>query len=180
MQPEAREKFLRLADATAKELGGESFQGGIDLTRRCLSMLTGMFDSMKTPEMLAQRLDELEISIENERLMIALVGFGPQLLRWLFANLNRTAETTLPNFPNRRPAIAANKQIEMLRFMNDLHFNHAVELQKAKSRAARHFGCKVRTVERYWHDREEILANGPKPQFADLIEGIKAAIEADM
>jgi hypothetical protein len=179
MRPEARDKFLKLADATAKELGGDSFQDGIALARKWLSKLTEMFDSIRTPEMLAQRLDETEIAPENEWLMFALAGFGPQLLRWIFASLNRNAEVTLPNFPNRRPAIATNTQIEMLRFINDLHFNHAVELQKAKSRAAQRFGCGVRTVERYWREREEILANGPKPQFADLIEGIKAAIAAD-
>lgn len=179
MRPEARDEFLRSADATAKQVGGESFHGGIVLIRSWLPKLTELLDSVRTPEMLAQLLDETEMSIDNERLMLALAGFGPQLVRWIFAKLSRNAEATLPNFSNRRPAIAASVQIEMLQFINDLHFNQGLGLQDVKGRAARRFGCKVRTVERYWRERKEILANGPKLQFADLIDGIKVAIEAD-
>jgi len=179
MRPEARDKFLKSADALAKELGGDSFQDGIVLARKLLKKLTEMFDSIQTPEMLAQRLDEMEIAPENEWLMLAIPGFSPQILRWILASLNRTAEKTLPQVPSRRPAVAANDQLKILRFINELHFDHGVELEKAKDRAARRFGCGVRTVERYWRERKEILANGPKPQFADLMEGIKADIEAD-
>lgn len=150
-------------------------QDGIDLVRRLLAKLTAMFDAVRTPELLTQQLDEAEVTQEQEWLLLALVQFGPQLVRFIFRNLHRTAEATLPDIPNRRPAIDASAQVQLLSFVNDLNFNHGVELEAAKRRAALRFGCGVRTVERYWSGRTEILANGPKMQFFDLIEGLKKA-----
>jgi hypothetical protein len=179
MRSEARDEFLRLVNAAARELGGSSFQDGIDLARGGLAWLTELLDSVRTPELLAQKLDETDFGPQTEWLMRALAGFGPQLLRWVLSFLNQTAEDTLPNVPNRPPAVAASDQLKMLRFINELHFDYGVELQQAKSRAAKRFGCGVRTVERYWRERREILANGPKPHFSDLIEGLKASFEAE-
>ncbi len=175
MRPEARDKFLQLADVAAKAAGGTSLQDGIDLVRRILANLTAMFDAIRTPELLTLRLDETEVTPEQEWLLLAAVQFGPQLARFVLRRLHRNAEATLPDIPNRRPAVDAGTQVRLLSFVNDLHFNHGVELEAAKHRAAQRFRCGVRTVERYWRERKEILANGPKMQFFDLIEGLKKA-----
>ena len=180
VRPEARDKVLVLADATARAVGGASFQDGIDKTRKLLSKLTEMLDSIRTPEMLARTLDELDVAPENEWLIFGLFKFGPHLVRWIFSKLNEETAKTLPAVPSRQPAVPASSQLKMLQFINDLSFKHGVEIEIAKQRAARKFGCGLRTVQRYWSKRVEILASGPEPQFSDVIEGIKTAIENDV
>jgi hypothetical protein len=97
---------------------------------------------------------------------------------------NQSASETLPTLPNRRPAVKGKAQVEILRFVNDLHFQHRVALEGAKRRAAQRFHCSVRTIERYWREREQILKNGPNLHFNDLIEELiiafTASLEADL
>jgi hypothetical protein len=179
MRPEARDQFLVNADATARALGGTSIQDGVALVRRILAKLTEMFESIQTPEQLAAGLDDLNVTPEIESLMIQGVAAGPLLLRWMAMKANESAETNLPTFPNRRPPVPAKVQVEIVKFVNDLNFRQNVPLEAAKRRAAKKFDCGVRTIERYWKERENILANGPKYHFDDLLNGILGALKAD-
>ena len=184
MRPEARDEFIANVNATAEALGGTTFQGGIDLVRQLLARLTERFDSIQTPELLAKGLDELNVSQEIESLMIQTAASGPLLLRWLYTQFNHSVSETLPTLSSRRPAVKGKTQVEILKFVNDLHFQHRVALEDAKRRAAQRFHCSVRTIERYWREREQILKNGPKLHFSELIEELtntfKADFEADL
>jgi hypothetical protein len=162
MRPEMRDQFIANANAAAQSMGAESFQQGIDLARRNLAFLAELFDKIQTPELLMRSLDEFQISSELEVLLVQFVGAGPLLIRWLAKEFNESAQASLPALPNRRPPIAAKVQAEMLRFVNALHFEHNVALEAAKQQAALRYGCGIRTIERYWRDRKNILANGPK------------------
>lgn len=180
MRPESRDQFLANADAAARAMGGTSFQDGIDLAKRNLEFLTELLNKVATPEMLRKGLDELEISPELESTLIQFVGAGPLVVRWLYKQLDESAKKTLPVLPNRRPPVPAKSQVEMLRYVNKLHFQHEVPLETAKQQAAKRFGCSVRTIERYWRDRKQILENGPKYTFNELIETILSTIGADL
>jgi hypothetical protein len=175
MRPEARDQFLANANAVAEGLGGSSFQEGIAMTRKALAYLTQLLDSVQTPELLAKGLDELQLSPELENLLVQGVAAAPLILRWFAKDFNDTAQVTLPTLPNRRPAVPAKNQVEILQFINDLSFQHGVPLEDAKRRAARRFGCGPRTVERYWRQRKEILEKGPKYQFNELVEALRVA-----
>jgi hypothetical protein len=180
MRPEARDRFLANAEATAKSLGGESFQDGIDLARRTLAMLIGLFDAIRTPELLANALDEWDPGPELESLIVQCMADAPLLLRWILMQLNQSAQASLPTVPNRRPAVSGKTQVEIVRFVNELNFQHDVMLEDAKRRAAKRFGCSVRTVERYWRERKKILENGPKLHFNDLLKELFTAIQFDL
>lgn len=180
MRPEARERFLLAADSSARALGGSSFQDGIAIVRRTLAKLTELFDGVRTPELVVQSLDSLELTPELEEVLIQIVENGPLLVRWIVMNLHRSAEDNLPNLPTRAPAVTGRDQVEVIKHVNKLNFEYDVPMEAAKKRAAQRFGCSVRTVERYWQKKVEILASGPKYHFNDLLKEIKAAIEADM
>ena len=180
MRPEARDQFLANADATARALGGTSFQDGIVIVRRTLAKLTEMFDAIQTPEQVTKSLDDLNVTPEIESLMIQGVAAGPLFLRWMAMKANESAQANLPALPNRRPAVPARTQIEIVQFVNELSFRLGVQLENAKLRAAQRFGCSVRTVERYWRERRTILENGPKYQFDELLKGLAAALKADL
>ncbi len=180
MRAEARERFLENAEATAKSLGGTSFQDGIDLARRTLGMLTGFFDAIQTPELLSKSLDDLDISPEMESLLIQAIASSPLLLRWTAMKLNESAKASLPTVPNRRPAVSGRTQVDIVRYVNELNFQHDVRREDAKRRAAQRFGCSVRMVERYWRERGRILKNGPQLHFHDLLKELKTAILADL
>jgi len=180
MRPEMRDRFIANANAAALSMGAESFQVGIDLARRNLALLAEMFDKIQTPELLVKALDEFQTSPELEVLLVQFAGAGPFVLQWLAKKFNKSAQESLPALPNRRPPIKAKAQVEMLRFVNDLHFEHDVALEKAKEQAALRYSCGVRTIERYWRDRKNILANGPKYSFDELIKAVLATVAAEM
>jgi hypothetical protein len=180
MRPEARDQFLANADATAKALGGTCLQEGINIVRSTLAALTKIADMIQTPELVAQSLDELNITPEREQLLIQLAEAGPLVVKWIIQKLHKSAEETLPTLPNRRPAVAGKTQVEILRFINQQHFRYETPLKFAKKRAAQRFDCSVRTVERYWGNRKRILQQGPNYHFADLLDAVKAAIQADI
>jgi hypothetical protein len=180
MRPEMRDQFIANANAAARSMGAESFQDGIDLVRRNLAFLAELFDRIQTPELLVKSLDEFEVIPELEVLLVQFVGAGPLVLRWLAKKFNESAQESLPALPNRRPPIEAKAQVEMLRFVNDLHFEHDVPLEDAMKQAALKYGCGVRTIERYWQDRKNILANGPKYGFDELIKAVVATVSAEM
>jgi hypothetical protein len=180
MRREARDRFLAALDAAGKSLRGSGTQEGIDLIRRGLAKLTEIFDSAQTPELLAQGLDTMEISPELEEMMIQAVESGPLFLSWIVMQLHQSAKTSLPRLPNREPAVTGRAQVEMVQFINKLNFEDDVRLEDAKARAAKRFGCSVRTVERYWREKKKILANGPKYSFQELLKELKSAIESDV
>jgi hypothetical protein len=180
MRPEIRDQFIENANAVAQSLGAESFQFGIDLARRNLAFLVELFDKIQTPELLVKALDEFQTSPELEALLVQFIGAGPFVLRWLAMKFNESAQESLPALPNRRPPIEAKAQLEMLRFVNNLHFEHDVALEKAKKQAALKFGCGVRTIERYWRDRKNILANGPKYGLDEMLKAVLATVAAEI
>lgn len=180
MRPEARDMFLANANATVKALGGTTFQDGINLVRKALAKLTEIFDSVQTPELLAKGLDELSVTPEQESMLIQAGASGPMLVRWIMMKLQETTTEDLPKLPSRRPAVSGRTQLSILRYVNDLHFSHGVKLEDAKLRAAQKHGCSVRTVERYWREREKILEHGPKLSFDDLLNQLIAAVQADI
>jgi len=175
MRPEVRDQFLANADAIAKGLGGSSFQEGIEMARKALAFLTQLFDSIQTPELFAKGLDELQLTNEQENLLVQGIAAAPLLLRWLAKDFIETTQETLPALPNRRPRVSAKNQLEILGYVNKLNFQQRVPLEIAKQRAAIRFHCSTRTVERYWHLRQEILENGPKYQFGELLDALKTA-----
>ncbi len=179
MRPEARDIFLANLDATAKALGGTNFQDGIDLVRKTLATLSEMFDSIRTPELAAKALDELAVTPEQESLLIQAAANGPLLLRWIITQFHDTAEG-LPALPTRPPAVTGKNQVAILRYVNDLHFKQGVKLGVAKIRAAQKHHCSVRTIERYWRERERILEFGPKLHFHELLPQLITTLLADM
>lgn len=179
MRPEARERFLLAADSSARALGASSFQDAIATVRRLFVKLTEQSDMIQTPELASQVLDDLEIAPELEEILIQLMENGPLLARWGIMELYRMAGD-LPTLPSRQPAVSGRAQVEIVRFINKLNFEQNVPMQIAKKRAAQHFGCGVRTVERYWRERQRILANGPQYHFNDLLKEAKAIIDSDM
>lgn len=179
MRPEARDMFLANVDATAKAVGGTSFQDGIELVRKGLAKVTEMFEAVRTAELLRKGLDELSVTPEQESLLIQVAANGPLLARWAIMKLQEAA-TDLPRPPNRRPPVTGKIQIAILRYINELHFQRGVELQHAKLRAAQKHGCSVRTVERYWRERKKILEYGPKLDFHELLNELITTIQADM
>jgi hypothetical protein len=180
MRPEMRDQFIANANAAARSIGAESFQDGIDQVRRTLAFLAELFDRIQKPELLVKSLDEFRTSPEVEALLVQFVGASPFVLRWLAKKFNESAQESLPALPNRRPPIEAKAQVKMLRFVNDLHFEHDVPLEEAKRQAARKHGCSARTIERYWRDRKNILANGPKYSFDELIKAVVEVVAAEM
>lgn len=179
MRPEVRERFLLAADASVKALGGTSFQDGISIVRRSLAKLTEIFDTVRSPELVAQGLDSLELTPELEEVLVQTVENGPLLVRWIVMKLHQSAESDLPTLSKREPAVSGRVQVEILRFINKLNFEQSVPMEVAKKRAAQRFGCSVRTIERYWREKKRILANGPKYHFNDLLKELKNAIESD-
>jgi hypothetical protein len=112
--------------------------------------------------------------------MVQGMADAPLLLRWILMQLNQSAQTSLPTVSNRRPAVSGKTQGDIVRFVNELNFQHDVMLEDAKRRAAKRFGCSVRTVERYWRERKKILENGPKLHFNDLLKELFTAIQFDL
>jgi hypothetical protein len=180
MRPESRDQFLASADVTAKALGGSCLQDGINIVRSTLAALTKIADMIQTPELVVKNLDELNITPEQERILIQFAAAGPLVVKWIIQKLHKSAEERLPTLPNRRPAVAAKTQIEILRFIDQQHFKYGIAKKYAKMRASQHFGCSKRTVERYWGDRKRIFEQGPKYHFEDLLDAVKAAMQADI
>jgi hypothetical protein len=179
MRPDVRDKFLALADDSARALGGNSFQEGVGQSYRLFSWLAALFDAIRTPEQLAEVLDRIELSKKEEWFLLAFARFGPHVLRFCFAKLGEAAARTLPALPSRRPAVSANGQVQMLQFINELNFKHDVELGTCMKRAAARYGCGVRTVERIWAEKKTILLSGPEPHFHDVLDGLKELTKSE-
>jgi hypothetical protein len=155
-------------------------QDGLNRTRKLLAFLTAIFDALQTPEQLAQGLDNLNVTPEIETLMIQLAGSGPLLLRWIITKFGEGAEKRLPKLPSGRQGVTAKTQLEILRYVDYLHYRQGTTKNVATMRAAQKFGCSVRTVQRYWDDRKRILKEGPKYHFNDLMNELVASLKADI
>jgi hypothetical protein len=179
MRPEAKEQLLANLDESARALGGTSIQDGIVLARRILAKLVEIMDTVQSREQLVKALDDWNVLPELESLMIQGAADAPRILRWMAMNTNKAANASLPSLPKGRPAVPAQKQVEIVEFVKDLYVQHGVQLEDAKRRAAKRCRCSIRTVERCWRDRRRILKDGPKYHFYELLSRLITVIMAD-
>jgi len=179
MTPEERNRFLSLADQVAVKLGGESFEAGLQQVTPWVEKFYELLNKLRDHEQLISQLDQFELSPERMRLLFALVELGPEFLRYLASELEQIAAKTLPAPPERRPTVPAEIQYKMVKYVDWLYIGQGVPLGIAKMRTAEKFGWKLRTVNRYWKDRRQILESGPKMRLKDLIDGLKREFKLD-
>jgi hypothetical protein len=180
MRPEVRDEFLRLGDEVARTLGGSSFDEGLTLANALVSKLSEIISGVKTRELLIRELDAAELTPQAEQLLLCALTVAPELLRFGLSELSKRAAETLPASKQRRPSVPAGTQTEMIRYMEYLYIEKKIPLAVAKQRTASKFMWKLRTVERYWKQRDKILGSGPEMRLNDVVASLKAALAADM
>jgi hypothetical protein len=179
VKPEQVDRLLSLADESAKRVGVITVDEALAKVRQFTIPILETLRRAETRDQLARELREFEVPEDLEELLLQVVRFMPELLRHWARELNERATKTLPAPQVGRSTVPAEIQLQMIRFIEHLYIEKKVALKEAKLRARNRFRWSIRTVNRYWSRRKEILESGPTMRFADVLAGLKAKWEAD-
>lgn len=172
MTGEQVERFFELAEKLAKEMGGFSFEQGLQITRNILGPILSMLQKAESRELFAQQMAS-DIPDEWEDLFVNFVRFMPAFLSYGASALKKSVQGNLPAPNTGRTAVPADKQVAMVKYVLFLYGEKKVSLKTAKERAAAKFGWSIRTVNRYWSQRNRILESGPEIRFSDVLAAIQ-------
>ncbi len=179
MNPEQRDRFLRAFDETAKSLGDVTLDQGLELASFFISKLHELFEKVKTRELLAYELEHNDASPEMSEILISFVEQLPKFARFAVVALDKAAKRDFPSPGEGRPTLPAVTQLEIVNYVQQLYIAKKVPVRTAMQRATTKFGWRLRTIQRCWSKRDQILESGPEIRFADVLSAFKVKWEAD-
>jgi len=179
MNPEQRDRFLHAFDETAKSLGDMTLDQALELASRLISKLHELFEKVKTRELFAYELEHSDVSPEMSEALISFAEQFPRFARFAAVKLAKVAARDFPSPGEGRPTLSAVAQVEIVKYVQQLYVEKKFRLRLAMQRAAMKFGCSLRSVQRCWSKRDQIIESGPEMRFADVLSAFKEKWEAD-
>ncbi len=178
MRPSSRDNVLAAVDQLAKSAGETSFEAMMENCCTMLEKLAAFLSMMRTREKFTEALDSMEATPIEEKLLLASIKMTPMLIGFGLKKVAKNAAKEFPAPTGRKHGIGCEKYVEVIDFVSKLN-RDGVEVGDCIYRASRKFQMGVRSVERIWHHRAEILQNGPEPHFDDVVRKISEHVSGN-
>lgn len=179
MSPEQRDRFLHALDETAKSLGDVTLDQGLEIANLFISTLHELFEKVKTRELFAYELEHNDLSPEMGELLISFAEQLPRFARFAVDKASNAVIRDLPSPVEGRPTLPAVAQLEIVKYVQHLYVEKKVPVRVAMQRAADKFNCGLRSVQRCWKKRDQILEQGPEMRFPDVLSAIQERWKRD-
>jgi hypothetical protein len=156
MDAKLRDRIIGRIEDSFRWAGASGFDEGMRQATRVLTFFLEGFEQMRTREELVQLLDSMpEPNFAQEKMILGVLGFLPQMIRAGAGKLAKKLEDEVPAPTGGRPPIPQQTRAEIVAFMGDLH-TRGTSLGACKKRASAKFGYSESTVERMWLERGNI------------------------
>jgi hypothetical protein len=169
VRPEIREEIIRRFEAAFQFAGASSYDDAMWQFGKLLEFARITLEEVRTKEQFQASLDKLELSANQEKLMLAGSKFLPQIVRWGLSKVARAAAESLPAIPAGRPGVDFYTKSQVIAFIGKKHMR-GYSLEQSKKSAAIHFGVSEGTVQRIWDDRVNI----GEPDFRAVIKAMES------
>ena len=170
MRAEQRDKLIERIDQAAQRFGAADFADGVRQASQFLETWLARFALVKTKDDLKKLLDEMpDPSLLEEKLILSLLRYLPQILRVWAKRLAEQAEEDFPAAPGGRPSTDLRERAEIVAYIGKLHLQ-GCSLELSKKRTATRFGRSESTIQRIWDNRGSI-------QPADFRSALKWVME---
>jgi len=178
VRPEMRDQLVAALDETAKAVGVETFEQGVDLVCRFGEKLMPLLEQVRTREKAMAALDQMpDFPPEEEPLAVAAFRMLPQFLG---IQLREQLPSVLKDLSGarkgRRRALSNDKQAAVCNFIGKL-YREGVEMRDCKKRASLRFNVATRTVDRIWANRGTMSCNRMEPDLQDVMTWTKKLFE---
>jgi hypothetical protein len=154
MRRELQDRLLARVEELSLWAGSRSYEEGMEHVLRLLELLQKDISVIKTRDELRQVLEKLEDPTRfQERLILGVLKYMPQILRVWAKQLSEVAEDQLPAPPGGRPKVDIQLQEQIVNYIAKLRFVDALSMEQSKERAALRFDVSATTIQRVWDDR---------------------------
>jgi hypothetical protein len=180
VRSEMRDHILAALDETAKALGAETFEQGVELVCRIVEKFMPLLAQLRTRERAIAVLDQMpDFPPEEEPLAVAAFRMLPQFLG---IQVRKQLPGVLKELPGgkkgRRRALSGDQQAALCTFIRKLYLD-GVEMRDCKKRASLHFNVATRTVQRIWANRASVSGKRMVPDSQDVMNWIMKILTDD-
>lgn len=163
---QTKQRFIAGLDALMKTAGANSFQEALAIVKGMLLSLASKMDSLGDEKAFEDKLSEIELSAEDERMVLAVAENLPGVVNFISAVFYQDISKEFPSQNSGRPkSLPLGQEPEVREFIGRL-FLQGTPLSLSKKRAAQKFGISLRTVERVWADRKK---KERQPSVAEMV-----------
>jgi hypothetical protein len=163
-----KQQYLSALDDLMKKVGVGTFEEGRAIAKGIFLALASKMDELGDRKIFEDKLAQIELSAEEERMIQAIVENLPILLGVLGRSVSQDFAKEFPApppTPGRPKSLEQTQKSEVCEFVGKL-FSQGTQLGLCKKRAAQKFGVSARTVERIWADRKKM---DRKPSVSEMI-----------
>ena len=170
MKPEMRDQMIHALLASFAAVGAEDFDGAMQKLAAVTESFLHGIRQLQTVDQVRRVLDEMEVTEDQEKIMLVVFAAAPQFIAMLSRQLEQSAKSTLPQPGAGRPAIDYFKREEIVDFIC-AKMRGGSNLKQAKMRAATHFQCSPTTIQRVWNKRAAATLPEPTAIFDAIQNG---------
>lgn len=168
MKPEMREQIIQSLLATFAAVGAKDFEAAMQKLEGTTRAFLHGLQQLQTVDQLREVLDRMEVTEEQEKIMLGLFMAGPQLIAMLIGQAGQSAKPTLPKPVAGRPSTDYFKRREIVDFIC-AKMKDGYNLKQAKIRAGTRFQISLTTIQRVWSKR----GNNTLPEPSAIFDAIQ-------